>query len=564
MINIFIASLIGSMILIGNGYIFNFLIFKKKINEFNVYKDSLTGYILIGFTSLLINFFFPIDNRIGSIFLISSIIIFLYFFLKFEKKKELILILFYLSFTTFSILTYSNINRPDAGLYHLPFISILNENKLIIGLSNLHYRFGHTSIFQYISAIHTNLLFKKEFLNIPLALLPSFFLLFLYKNYFDEIKKNNQKNIVILFLIAAFSIYSFNRFSGLGNDGPANIFILILIVMIVTIEDFKNIKNIEFYNITLVSIFLIMLKPFMIFVSIVPLIIALMGKKSINLFKDKKILFISFFLILWFLKNILTSSCIIFPIKQTCLTNLTYSNEKIINKASQEAEAWAKGFPDSKDKVKFEEYNSNFNWLNTWSKNHFKKIVNKIFPLIILIIILSLNFIFKISFYKQYNLQKVFTDKKLLYIILFISLFILLWFLKFPVYRFGLSFIASFFIITFVFFFVSEENYFFNKKYFSIFLIFGMFFFYVKNFNRIISNLENEYKNAPWPPIYSMKVEEKNKFKKFKKIKNENNKFIYFFSGGEECMYSKSPCSNYFYQNLNKKKINGYEVFYFN
>ena len=43
----------------------------------------------------------------------------------------------------------SELFRPDAGLYHLPFTKILNEEKLILGLSNLHFRFGHTSILQY-------------------------------------------------------------------------------------------------------------------------------------------------------------------------------------------------------------------------------------------------------------------------------------------------------------------------------------------------------------------------------------------------------------------------------
>ena len=48
------------MVIIANGYIFNYLIFKKKINEFNIYKDSLLGFVFIGFISLLINFFAPI------------------------------------------------------------------------------------------------------------------------------------------------------------------------------------------------------------------------------------------------------------------------------------------------------------------------------------------------------------------------------------------------------------------------------------------------------------------------------------------------------------------------
>ena len=70
---------------------------------------------------------------------------------------------YYLTFTTFIIITFSNINRPDAGLYHLPFVKILNENKLIFGLTNLHYRFGHTSIFQYISALHVNFFQRRVF-----------------------------------------------------------------------------------------------------------------------------------------------------------------------------------------------------------------------------------------------------------------------------------------------------------------------------------------------------------------------------------------------------------------
>ena len=90
MINIFISSLIGSIIIIANAYIFSFLIFKKKINEFNVYNDSLFGFILIGFISLFINFFFPINKIISSFFLIFSIFIFIYFFLKYNEKQKLI------------------------------------------------------------------------------------------------------------------------------------------------------------------------------------------------------------------------------------------------------------------------------------------------------------------------------------------------------------------------------------------------------------------------------------------------------------------------------------------
>ena len=58
-----------------------------------------------------------------------------------------------------------------------------------------------------------------------------------------------------------------------------------------------------------------------------------------------------------------------------------------------------------------------------------------------------------------------------------------------------------------------------------------------------------------------MDDKEKNIEKKFNKI-SKNNEFIFFYSGGVECMYSSSPCSNYFYQNLTKEKIKNYTVFY--
>ena len=560
MINIFISSLLGSMVIIANGYIFNYLIFKKKINEFNIYKDSLLGFVFIGFISLLINFFAPISKNISSIFLIFSIFFFIFFFLKSEKKNNILWILIYLTFTTFIIITFANINRPDAGLYHLPFIKILNENKLIIGLTNLHYRFGHTSIFQYISALHVNYFLKEEFLNIPLAILPGLYFLYLFKNFNDELKKQNEKNIIILFLITAFSLYSFNRFSGLGNDGPANIYFFVLIIQFLNIQNIKNVNSEEFYRIVIISLFLLMLKPFMIFCLIIPVILLLINKNKFKLIKDKKNIFCLILISLWLLKNILISSCIIFPLKQTCFDNLIHSNTKIVNIASIEAEAWAKDYPNSKIQKGFDQYNSNFNWVKTWSKNHLKKVTEKILPLIFLIIILIL-FSFHRNYYKNFSIENIFSDKKLLYLAYFLTFYLLLWFLKFPVYRFGLSFISSFIIIIYVFLFITHKKKF-NERILSTVLIFGFMVICAKNINRIINKFDQNYYNSPWPAMHSMN-ENENKIKKFTKIYDKKKNFLYYYSNGVECMYSNSPCSNYFNKNIKKITRYGYQVFFY-
>lgn len=561
MLNIFFSSLLGCMILISNAFIFNYLVFKRKINEFNIYKDSLFGFILIGYLGLLINFFLPINKLISSIFFIFSLFIFLYCFLKIKKKSKLLLVLTYLTVTTFIIITYANINRPDAGLYHLPFIKVLNENKLIIGLSNLHYRFGHTSVFQYISALHVNSFLNEEFLNIPLAILPGLYFLYLSKNFFDEIKKNNGINIIILFLITIFSLYSFNRFSGLGNDGPTNIFFFILVIEFIKIQNINNIDHDEFFKITIISLFLLMLKPLMIFSLTLPSILFLINKNKFKLIKNKKNILCLIFIFLWLLKNLFLSGCLIFPIKQTCFNNLTHTNIELVDIASTEAEAWAKGYPDSKIKYGFDQYNSNFNWVETWSSNHLKKIIEKISPLVVSMIILTLFLFKKINYYKYFNTKDYYNNKKFIYLIFFLFIYLLLWFVKFPVYRFGQSIIASFIIILYAFLFIKKNssNY---KKILSFILIFGFLSFYTKNIFRIINRLDLNYFNAPWPALYSMN-ESENEIKKFKKIYDKNKNFLYYYSGGTECMYTSSPCSNYLNKDIKKITKFGYQVFFY-
>ena len=76
--------------------------------------------------------------------------------------KNLIRLCLIISSISFLIMIFENSNRPDGGLYHLPFISILNEHKIILGISNIHFRFAHTSIIQYTSAVFNNSFFSEK------------------------------------------------------------------------------------------------------------------------------------------------------------------------------------------------------------------------------------------------------------------------------------------------------------------------------------------------------------------------------------------------------------------
>ena len=56
-------------------------------------------------------------------------------------------------------------------MYHLPYTKIINDNKIIFGISNIHFRFGHTSILQYLNAIFNNYIFNSKGIIIPAAII---------------------------------------------------------------------------------------------------------------------------------------------------------------------------------------------------------------------------------------------------------------------------------------------------------------------------------------------------------------------------------------------------------
>ena len=564
MLNIFFASLTSSIILFGFGIIFNYLFFNTSKNEINIYENGIFGIILLSLVSLFINFFLPINKFIGTTVLIISFLVFFYFIYFIKKKLNVIYIILLASFIAFTLIALSNINRPDAGLYHLPYVSLLQESKIIIGSVNIHHRFGMVSIVQYLSAIHNNYFFKTEFINVPLACIFSFYIIFILRNFYINLKKNDFEKVFVNFLIIIFSIYAFNRYSNYGNDAPVHIFFFILTIFFIEIKNLEKIELNEFYKIAIISLFLLSLKSSMVVVLLLPLVLFYLCKKKLFLIKTKQSFLCLLIIFIWFLKNILTSGCLIYPLNISCIQSLKYFDKENTLRSSQETEAWAKGFPDSKKKFSLKDYNKNFNWLYTWKKHHLKKIIEKILPYLILLFLILLIIIFRKIYFKD-KLKKLSINKKD-YILLFFSFFCCtIWFIKFPVYRFGMSFIFIFLTSLFMILFKKiEKSYnfkFYNFFYITLILV-GILGFLGKNYYRIINQFDEKYNNYPWPKIYTLSNTKENLIPKYKKITDKKNQTIFYYSGGTECMYSKSPCSNYLNSKLKMIKKYGYKIYY--
>ena len=554
-LEIFLISYIGVFLF----YLYGSLICNSVETSPNFYNYSLIsiyGFIILSLIILLTNFFFPINFYVCNSIILFGILIGINFFFKKRIKINLLNYFFFISIISLLLLSYSNINRPDAGLYHIPYIQTLHENKIIIGLANFHFRFGHISIIQYSSSIFNNSFFPKEALSVPVAIIISVFFIYLI-SYFQNIKDNedNKEIKIFIFFITLYSFYSFNRFSNFGNDATAHLFFFLFIIIYLKIN-FKKITLDEFGSLFLISTFAYLQKPFMLLLFVVIFFIYVIRIKILRfkIFFNKKIIVSLFLLIFWTIKNFMISGCAIYPIKQTCLDNELYINKDKVNEISIKSEAWAKDWPnyEKKKDVNQKQYLNFFIWFDVWKKNHLLKILEKLIPFISLCLLLT---IIILIFFRKKRENKSNKFLKTKTIILISALFSFIWLIKFPLYRYGQSFLAILFISTLALTLVKYINIKKVNSWFVNILIISFVLFSIKNSIRIYQ--KKDIRNI-YPNIYTLsELKEKNTKEKLQSISTINN-FRYFYSKNE-CMYNGSPCTN-LKKNFFIKEIFGYKV----
>jgi len=569
MLEIFIYSYITSIFFFSAG-----ILFSKKLIDFeftsesNFFQIGINGIIFLSFLGLLINFFTELNKTVNTI-------IILIFFLYILVNNKLIIKKFFI-YSIFSavictlIITLDNTYRPDAGLYHLPYTKILNEEKIIFGLSNIHFRFGHTSIMQYLAAINNNWIFYDKGILVPLSVIYSYFILY----YFQEIKYEKNKLILLFnFIIFSFLCLKINRYSDFGNDAPANIFYFYLVSL--TLKNYKKFSKENLGEILVISVFIIFNKITLFLSTLIPLSI-LFCKEKIIYINSRIFIFLIMFVFSFFLKNFIISGCLAFPIEKTCIKDVFWydfnskrgSNAKV---TMLENEAWTKSWSDQKTELKpFNEYLSNLGWIKVWLENHGKRSFIKIIPFLFFLIII-LIFLIILSRNKKIPHTQIqyMAYNKLLITLLIINLIgICIWFLKFPLFRYGYSYLISFvgiLILIILYKKILAINLIKLKKIINYFAI-GLFIILIsKNLIRITKNYDNVYNDYPWPRIYS---DDYVNIKKNNIPQYKNNKIIFYQSEEGICYYNTGPCTHFLNSQFSIDEIEfkflfSYKVFYF-
>ena len=498
-------------------------IINKKFNiNLNCESENIIiGLFFVGSLALVLNFFSSINFTISYIIFLTGILFLI-------EKKDIffknIKIIFIISLIATVSILYSKIYLPDGAHYHLPYISILNESKIIIGLNNINLRYGQTSILQYISSIFNFGIFEAKGITVPPVLIFSCLIYFFLNQFF----KNKNQNLKILsLLILIIFLVDMNRYSEFGNDEPAHmIFFYLNFLIIKNLLENKNIKNlqIDYKKIFYLALFLFMIKITYALVFFTLIFLFFISKEKKGIFNSFNIILIVIF-VCWIIKNFLITSCFIYPIEITCISsewnNYGYLSENVLT------EAWSKGFPDQSKITNLNEYKNNFAiWFSTWSKNHLLVILEKLLPIILL---------FFLSYFLIYRTKTKNERLKISYFNFFLSInftYVLIWLLFFPVYRFGSGYILFFLVLVFFPFFFNKKILSFKKINFLIILL--CIAVIGKNINRILKNHSlDQYQTANLSSL--------------PKIKIENQKSIKHASG---LFHSTSPSYCYFQKNI--------------
>lgn len=385
---------------------------------------------IIGNLSIVANFFIPI-KELNLIWI--CVLIFLGLINLKEKfvieNKFLFLFTLIIVPAILSISSYGLKFHFDSVDYHLNFQYWIRENKIVFGLSNLYIAYGWSTIYEYILS---NFWFGNNFL--ALHFINITFFTFLYNFIFYNLIFNKD----LLLKIISINIVMYSFLDNFGVKGGANGFvniqmvgkpdeaagILFFITFILLMRDFlKNqffIKN--FLLLSTLSLFAFQIKivtSYLIF----PLVLYLfkLNVKNFSKIQFSYFIYLLSNLVFFVMKNTAISGCLLFPIHQTCINTLNWTNSKVVQNFSSGVRGGNNLALNFSDNI--------FEWFNTWINHAYNYQVYSNLILSILIIWIVNKLLLK-------NINKNICKNEIV-VYLFVFFLVIAFFLTGPTLRYG-------------------------------------------------------------------------------------------------------------------------------
>jgi hypothetical protein len=488
----FFSAVIFSAGKIGNNYIF-------KFKNLNFGEFGILGFVIIYFVTLVVHFFYSINDYfiyftyfiLISYFLLNSKIFFSE--LKIGSYK------FGLIFLVFILLSITNNHHDDLYIFQLPIINYMQNFKIVFGLINLNDFIGQGhSFYEIMSFFKVPIYENRAYFLLPIIFL-NFFVIYLFEKLKEE--KNYLIKYFIYFIIILL-IVRFSRSKEYGTDIPI---LCLLFYIQLNFLSFLNTKNFQFFlKSILASIFCIILKLYGI-TSLFYLLafIPILKKDIFKIFEKKRILiFFTSILLLTLVKNFIVSGCLFYPISKTCFDkkNISWAvSKEVAQKRNEFYNAQVKGWRAYTKNINGGEFINAKDYLESNTSERIKGLLSdKDFEKILTGLMLPILLILVSIFFKEkIKINKINISSNIL-IILFLFIPLLIWLTSFPQSRYGYFSYISFiiFYISFYYFKIGKFNHKFVVSTFSILLILLI----TKNILRIKNEISvNIYNDQNYP-----------------------------------------------------------------
>ena len=466
----FIFYTLATIVPLSYGLIIKNIFLKKNNIEYDIGTLGFLGLFFLLFISLFLHNFVAINSFITFFVLTIGVIIFLYQINEIKIYFSKIHIFVFLLIYPISIIFFLD---EDFNYYYLPYLTYLQSTKIAFGLVNLNDALVSSQNTLYDIYVFFGI---KDFIDKTYSIPGAIFLFFFINILISQIKKLSIKEKIFLAFVLIISVVTFDKLRNIGAAIPAQLLMIICVLQIFMILNSKiHINNLVLILFFFHFSFLLRINSIIIFPFIVLLIIYYY-RDLFDLIKKFK-LFISFnvlVLLLFLLKNLIISGCIIYPIYYSCFDETlkwSASVDKSVTKLAS-YQSFSKGWMyyareklDISDKYiwknikekkikSIEEYSktSIFFWSKYWFKDHdYKRILN----------LFLINFIiFLIAYFSNYKNRRsfshIFSQDNFLFNIKYILFFIC-------------SFLSIFFWLK-----VSPQS---RYGGFAIFIIFSSLFF---------------------------------------------------------------------------------------
>ena len=397
----------------------NRLIFKIPIWIFY----PLIYLFFIGNIINIVNFFQKGVNIFIVLFLVLPIVF------NFVRKNHLNIDLLLVTANTFCLFLLGfSANKitfhQDAASYHLNNQAFIRSEKIILGLSNLHVRYGFSSISEYVNSFfwfQDNFIFV-HFVNLIFVSIFYIFLIWI------SLSSNDMKLKLLSITLALYGIFDnfgieggkngFFDIDSIGKQDTAFgiLFFFCNLFIISQLKKSQKYSNIDMLILLLLITFTIQYRIFGFTLLIGVLLIVLKFKSQINF-----LIFLPPFIIgsIWSFKNFLISSCLVFPIEITCF-NSKWKNTMMIKSQSEELRYFHRSYNLWEESL--------IDWYFKWSDRYLNYYISINMLISFLIIIALIILFFRV-------------DKKNLFdsswILGYSMLMIFLWLISAPSIRFG-------------------------------------------------------------------------------------------------------------------------------